>query len=244
MSRFCRLLQHYFLLLSSYYTPPYPNRVLGDCLLSGMSQDENAERVHRYVRNNADLAWKAVTAVERGDAEGLGRVMAQAQVSLRVETRNTRLFVPFSIPRLPRFYLSALRLRLVFVVFLSDPLVVVTIPSCPCSRHQGGRGPGGPGGGEAVVREYPQEEVDPHPVSVEDKHALCAFVFFSLPGTFTSHFCQEAQKREQNVCTPACSEPPAAPPAHWGTTNLSGVLCPADKFEHRNLAPPRNPSSV
>lgn len=32
------------------------------------------------MRDNSELAWEAVTAVERGDAERLGRVMTKAQV--------------------------------------------------------------------------------------------------------------------------------------------------------------------
>lgn len=43
-------------------------------------QDEPEERVHRYVRDNGRLAWKAVSAIEQGDARELGRAMAAAQV--------------------------------------------------------------------------------------------------------------------------------------------------------------------
>lgn len=39
--------------------------------------------MHRYVRDNAGLAWKAVSAIERGDARELGRAMAAAQVRAR-----------------------------------------------------------------------------------------------------------------------------------------------------------------
>ncbi|CAN0004349.1 unnamed protein product, partial [Hapterophycus canaliculatus] len=39
------------------------------------AQDDAQERVHRYVRDNTKLAWDAVSAIERGDAEELGRAM-------------------------------------------------------------------------------------------------------------------------------------------------------------------------
>lgn len=36
--------------------------------------------MHRYVRDNPKLAWKAVSAIERGDARELGNAMVAAQV--------------------------------------------------------------------------------------------------------------------------------------------------------------------
>lgn len=36
--------------------------------------------MHRYMRDNGRLAWKAVSAIEQGDARELGRAMAAAQV--------------------------------------------------------------------------------------------------------------------------------------------------------------------
>ncbi|CAM9274498.1 unnamed protein product [Scytosiphon promiscuus] len=45
------------------------------------AQDGAQERVHRYVRDNTKLAWDAVSAIERGDAEELGRAMTAAQTS-------------------------------------------------------------------------------------------------------------------------------------------------------------------
>lgn len=46
----------------------------------GCDQNEDHERVHAYVQANPELAWRAVTAVERGNAPELGRVMTEAQV--------------------------------------------------------------------------------------------------------------------------------------------------------------------
>lgn len=43
-------------------------------------QDDAEERVHRYVRDNGRLAWRAVSAIEQGDAPELGRAMTAAQV--------------------------------------------------------------------------------------------------------------------------------------------------------------------
>lgn len=43
-------------------------------------QDDAEEQVHRYVRDNGMLAWKAVSAIEQGDAQELGRAMTAAQV--------------------------------------------------------------------------------------------------------------------------------------------------------------------
>lgn len=40
--------------------------------------------MHQYVRDNTARAWKAVEAIEQGDAQGLGRAMAAAQVWARV----------------------------------------------------------------------------------------------------------------------------------------------------------------
>lgn len=45
-----------------------------------IGQDETQERFHGYVKKNAGLAWRAVTAIEKGDARGLGRAMTEAQV--------------------------------------------------------------------------------------------------------------------------------------------------------------------
>lgn len=53
------------------------------CFVSAV-QDSTQEKVHQYVRDNTARAWKAVEAIERGDAQGLGRVMAAAQVCARV----------------------------------------------------------------------------------------------------------------------------------------------------------------
>lgn len=36
--------------------------------------------MHRYIRDNAHLAWRAVSAIEQGDAQELGRAMTAAQV--------------------------------------------------------------------------------------------------------------------------------------------------------------------
>lgn len=52
-------------------------------VLAVIAQDSTQERVHEYVRENTARAWKAVEAIEKGDAEGLGRVMAAAQVCAR-----------------------------------------------------------------------------------------------------------------------------------------------------------------
>ena len=57
------------------------------CLLDSGVQDTTQEKVHQYVRDNTARAWKAVEAIERGDAQGLGRVMAAAQVCARVGVR-------------------------------------------------------------------------------------------------------------------------------------------------------------
>eukprot|EP00752_Nemacystus_decipiens_P005273 g4783.t1 len=45
------------------------------------AKDDEEERVHRYVRDNSRLAWRAVKAIEQGDARELGRAMAAAQAS-------------------------------------------------------------------------------------------------------------------------------------------------------------------
>ncbi|CAM9442895.1 unnamed protein product [Pylaiella littoralis] len=45
------------------------------------AKDEEEERVHRYTRDNTELVWKAVSAIEQGDAQELGRAMAAAQAS-------------------------------------------------------------------------------------------------------------------------------------------------------------------
>lgn len=52
------------------------------------AQDSTQEKVHQYVRDNTARAWKAVEAIEQGDAQGLGRVMAAAQVWARVWERT------------------------------------------------------------------------------------------------------------------------------------------------------------
>lgn len=44
--------------------------------------------MHRYVRDNGRLAWRAVSAIEQGDARELGRAMAAAQVRARVRVRR------------------------------------------------------------------------------------------------------------------------------------------------------------
>ncbi|CAN0421972.1 unnamed protein product, partial [Ectocarpus sp. 12 AP-2014] len=43
--------------------------------------DDAEDRVHRYIRDNAQLAWRAVSAIEQGDAQELGRAMTAAQQS-------------------------------------------------------------------------------------------------------------------------------------------------------------------
>lgn len=45
-----------------------------------LRQNEREERVHSYLMNNSERAWRAVTAIESGNAEELGRVMTDAQV--------------------------------------------------------------------------------------------------------------------------------------------------------------------
>lgn len=55
------------------------------CSIHGVDnslKNEDQERVHRYIRENPKLAWRAVKAVELGDAQELGRVMTEAQASL------------------------------------------------------------------------------------------------------------------------------------------------------------------
>ncbi|CAN0050212.1 unnamed protein product [Ectocarpus sp. 6 AP-2014] len=45
------------------------------------AKDDAEDRVHRYIRDNAQLAWRAVSAIEQGDAQELGRAMTAAQSS-------------------------------------------------------------------------------------------------------------------------------------------------------------------
>ncbi|CAM9232286.1 unnamed protein product, partial [Ectocarpus fasciculatus] len=45
------------------------------------AKDDVEDRVHRYIRDNAHLAWRAVSAIEQGDAQELGRAMTAAQSS-------------------------------------------------------------------------------------------------------------------------------------------------------------------
>ncbi|CAN0498331.1 unnamed protein product, partial [Ectocarpus sp. 12 AP-2014] len=45
------------------------------------AKDDAEDRVHRYIRDNAQLAWRAVSAIEQGNAQELGRAMTAAQQS-------------------------------------------------------------------------------------------------------------------------------------------------------------------
>lgn len=49
-------------------------------MLGILPQDEQEGRVHSYLVNNSERAWRAVTAIESGNAEELGRAMTDAQV--------------------------------------------------------------------------------------------------------------------------------------------------------------------